>query len=254
MNIDPLAEKAPGWTPYRAFFNNPLKYIDPTGMFEDWVEHDGLMTWDSNVQNQEDAVRYYGKDAKYHAPNAYGSYDKKGDYTLYSDDGKFVKNGTEYQAPDRAVNTNAKKEAYKKAETANKAASAVSAGSGVKDVLIVGAVALGSNNKINNLSNEVITATSGSGVAKYLKYSKNAGAVLGVVSTVYSANETRIQYQAGGMGEVLQHRDVYDTGVGALGIVGIALGATPVGWGIGIGCLAYGAGCLIYDAVTEEKK
>ena len=38
MNVDPLAEKAPDWTPYRAFFNNPLRYTDPTGMYEneDW--------------------------------------------------------------------------------------------------------------------------------------------------------------------------------------------------------------------------
>jgi RHS repeat-associated protein len=31
---DPLAEAAPGWTPYRYGFNNPMLYTDPTGMFE----------------------------------------------------------------------------------------------------------------------------------------------------------------------------------------------------------------------------
>ncbi|MDR7131002.1 RHS repeat-associated protein [Algoriphagus sp. 4150] len=31
---DPLAELAPDWSPYRYGFNNPLKYTDPTGMFE----------------------------------------------------------------------------------------------------------------------------------------------------------------------------------------------------------------------------
>ena len=31
---DPLAEKAPGWTPYRYGFNNPMRMTDPTGMEE----------------------------------------------------------------------------------------------------------------------------------------------------------------------------------------------------------------------------
>lgn len=32
--VDPLAEKAPSWTPYRYAFDNPLKYTDPKGLFE----------------------------------------------------------------------------------------------------------------------------------------------------------------------------------------------------------------------------
>jgi hypothetical protein len=35
MNIDPLAEEKPNWTPYRFCFNNPLRYTDPTGLLED---------------------------------------------------------------------------------------------------------------------------------------------------------------------------------------------------------------------------
>lgn len=34
LSVDPLADQAPGWTPYRAFFNNPLRFIDPDGLFE----------------------------------------------------------------------------------------------------------------------------------------------------------------------------------------------------------------------------
>ena len=32
--VDPLAADAPGWTPYRYGFNNPIRYIDPNGLFE----------------------------------------------------------------------------------------------------------------------------------------------------------------------------------------------------------------------------
>ncbi|WP_317168949.1 RHS repeat domain-containing protein [Lunatibacter salilacus] len=36
--VDPLADLAPEWTPYRFAFNNPLTYIDPTGLFETRAE------------------------------------------------------------------------------------------------------------------------------------------------------------------------------------------------------------------------
>jgi len=35
FGVDPLADAAPGWTPYRYGFNNPVRYTDPTGLFED---------------------------------------------------------------------------------------------------------------------------------------------------------------------------------------------------------------------------
>ncbi len=38
LSSDPLTEKAPGWTSYRAFFNNPIRFSDPDGRWE----------WDSN--------------------------------------------------------------------------------------------------------------------------------------------------------------------------------------------------------------
>lgn len=35
FNVDPLAELAPDWTPYRYGFNNPVYWSDPTGLYED---------------------------------------------------------------------------------------------------------------------------------------------------------------------------------------------------------------------------
>jgi RHS repeat-associated protein len=34
LSLDPLASQSPGWTPYRAFFNNPVIYTDPDGLYE----------------------------------------------------------------------------------------------------------------------------------------------------------------------------------------------------------------------------
>jgi RHS repeat-associated protein len=34
MGVDPLADDAPDWSPFRYGFNNPMMYIDPDGMFE----------------------------------------------------------------------------------------------------------------------------------------------------------------------------------------------------------------------------
>ncbi len=37
---DPVADQAPGWSPYRYGFNNPISFTDPTGMVEDHWELD----------------------------------------------------------------------------------------------------------------------------------------------------------------------------------------------------------------------
>ena len=34
LSVDPMASAAPGWSPYRAFYCNPIQYIDPDGQWE----------------------------------------------------------------------------------------------------------------------------------------------------------------------------------------------------------------------------
>ncbi|PRY87645.1 hypothetical protein [Mongoliibacter ruber] len=50
-----MAELAPGWTPYRYGFNNPVKFIDPDGMFE---YSDGYSTQDS--KNSTGSISFSG--------------------------------------------------------------------------------------------------------------------------------------------------------------------------------------------------
>lgn len=44
--IDPMADAAPNWTPFRYGFNNPITVIDPTGMLE-------AVDWENNVNVSE---------------------------------------------------------------------------------------------------------------------------------------------------------------------------------------------------------
>jgi RHS repeat-associated protein len=52
--VDPLSEKMSGWSPYSYGFNNPLRFIDPSGLApSDWVQRrDGSIYWDKNANSQ----------------------------------------------------------------------------------------------------------------------------------------------------------------------------------------------------------
>ncbi len=241
LSVDPLAEKFPHQSPYVFTDNNPINLIDPDGRAAAKPPLKGTKDFNDFVK---DVVNKNSSPVNWSDKDGTWRYDAKKQSWIGIDESK----GNNISFNKKIIS-----------DDANKAASAVSTGSGVKDLLIEGAVAQSSNTKIYNVTDDIVSATSGVGAAKYLKYSKGAGVLLGAVGTAYSTNEAINQYQSGGMNEVMQHRDGLDATVGAVGLGATALTtlgiiSNPVGWGIGIGCLAYGAGCLIYDAVTEEKK
>jgi len=58
--VDPLADKAPAWTPYRFGLNNPMRYTDPTGMGEEdetsvWtILKQGFTSYFNNQKSRDD--------------------------------------------------------------------------------------------------------------------------------------------------------------------------------------------------------
>ena len=116
------------------------------------------------------------------------------------------------------------------------------------------------NREINiaNVNNFSYIRGSSLGLAKYMKFSKGLGVIGPAVTTGISAINVFNQAKVGGLKEMFNHRDILDAGVGVLGLgaTGLAvvgLISNPVGWGIGIGVLVYGAGTLIYDAYNDNK-
>jgi hypothetical protein len=113
----------------------------------------------------------------------------------------------------------------------------------------------------NDIKNEIIEyagriGSMGKSTATYLKYSKGLGIAGSVVTTGFSANNVRNQYNSGGVANVMQHRDVLDASVGTIGLgattlVAFGMISNPVGWAIGTGVLIYGGTTLVIDAVNK---
>ncbi|HNU34419.1 MAG TPA: RHS repeat-associated core domain-containing protein [Bacteroidia bacterium] len=65
VQVDPLASQTPAWTPYRYGYCNPVGFIDPSGLSEDWVQDsDGNIKWDKDANSQattKSGETYLGK-------------------------------------------------------------------------------------------------------------------------------------------------------------------------------------------------
>ncbi len=103
LSVDPLSDKYPSMSPYLYCANNPVILVDPDGAeVEGWIlGKDGRYIYDSRVNNQEDAVKYYGKEAQSIA-NGSSYKSKQGEVTLL-DKGVFMLNGVKNKVKDQAT-------------------------------------------------------------------------------------------------------------------------------------------------------
>ncbi|GAB3417709.1 hypothetical protein GCM10027516_11730 [Niabella aquatica] len=137
-------------------------------------------------------------------------------------------------------------------DAANTTLGAFGLANGAKLTMLEGGAALNRGMGISKVNSISMIRTYGAAGAKYMKYAKGLGVAGSVVTTAYSGYKAFGQYDEGGMSEVFKHRDIWDAGVGAIGVGAAFMLSNPVGWGIGIGVLIYGGATLIYDAVNER--
>jgi RHS repeat-associated protein len=89
--VDPMADKYPGWSSYNYCLDNPGRYIDPDGADLGWYEDEnGNKKYEPNVNSQEN-MNTRGIEGKYLGEHGWEFDEKTGEVVQYTSDGKVVR-------------------------------------------------------------------------------------------------------------------------------------------------------------------
>ena len=204
LSVDPLAGEMPEWGSYTYTFNNPLKYIDPTGMgpeeTDDWV-YGALrgIYWDEKATSQATT-----KEGEVYLGDGFATVSDNGLQTNYNSDRSFDHNHT-----DGNTLSTVTVRGYRDSKMA----------------LASGAAGVGVGFK-----NEVLkTLELGETGSKYLKYSKGLGITGGIISGGYTGYNAINYYNKGGNDWRVAAKaglDIFMTGIGFTGPVGVLVSAS----------------------------